>query len=218
MQNEPSEQPSAAVVGSVSTPDTSNTAQSIYPEPIKGVGIHAPEPVLYKQDAESNRLLSSSDIMDDRPVPVVQVLSVKGVEYTMMTLTLWFVAGAMIWALLSLANGMTSFSVLAFPASLLLVCVPIFAYFFLRLRKAELADPRLRFEASKRRLSQFTQIIAFATCLFNIIGFVYLVMTKLGGSGSISIGKAILNLVIVLAVAGGVLVYYWFDEHRLIKG
>jgi len=152
----------------------------------------------------------------DQPVAVVQALSVRGVEYTMMTLTLWFLAAGLIWSLLSVLNGGTSFSLLAFPIALMLVCAPVFALLFLHLRKAELANPSLRLDPSKRRLSQFTQVIAFATCLFNLIGFVYLILAKIGGDAAPSIGKSLLNLLVVLAIAGGILVYYWFDEHRLV--
>ncbi len=179
-----------------------------HPEPPR-----PPEPVEPPQ-LSVPRSLSSKD---DLPVPVLQVLSVRGVEYTMMTLTLWFAAGALIAMLLGVANGESSFSFLSFPLALLLVCLPIFAFFFLRLRKSELANPALRFDASKRRLSQFTQVLAFAACLFNVIAFVYMVLQKFGGESAPSIGKSLLNLLVVLAVAGGILAYYWIDEHRLTK-
>lgn len=154
---------------------------------------------------------------DDQPMAVVQALSVRGVEYAMMTLSLWFAAGALAGVLLSIFNGGTSFSVLSFPLALLLVCVPVFSFFFIRLKRAEIVNPALRFDPSKRRLTQFTQIIAFATCLFNLIGFIYLVLQKIGGESTMSLGKAFLNLLVILVVAGGVLAYYWFDEHRLVK-
>ncbi len=159
----------------------------------------------------------SAPTRDDQPVAVVQALSVRGVEYAMMTLSLWFAAGALAGVLLSIFNGGTSFSVLSFPLALLLVCVPVFSFFFIRLKRAEIVNPALRFDPSKRRLTQFTQIIAFAICLFNLIGFIYLVLQKIGGESTMSLGKAFLNLLVILVVAGGVLAYYWFDEHRLVK-
>jgi hypothetical protein len=154
---------------------------------------------------------------NDQPVAVVQALSVRGVEYTMMTLSLWFTAAGLIAILLSLLNGGTSFAVLSFPLALLLVCLPLFSLFFIRLKRAELADPPLRFDPSKRRLTQFTQITAFAACLFNVIGFVYMVLQKIGGEAAPSLGKSAINLVVVLAIAGGILAYYWFDEHKFNK-
>lgn len=148
------------------------------------------------------------------PLAVVQVLSTRGVEYTMLTLCLWFGAIALLWIFLALANGGAKFAILALPVSLLIVCAPVFGYLFLRLKKAELANPALRFDPSKRRLTQFTQIIAFAACLFNVIAFVYLILTKIAGQGGTSMMKDILNLLIILIIAGGVLAYYWLDEHR----
>ncbi len=156
----------------------------------------------------------SFDRFSDVPMPVIKVLSVRGVEYVMMSVALWFTAGSLIFMILMLINGMTSFDTLAFPLALLLVSLPIFALFFLRLRKAELQDPKLRMEPSKRRLSQITQILAFITCFFNLIAFVYSVLAKFGGAEGASIVKSFLGLLVVLAIAGGVLVYYWFDEHR----
>lgn len=196
------------------------TPNDIYPDASKGIGAKPSQSWQVGSDtapetAEQTSLAYSNT---DKPVPVVHVLSVRGVEYTMMTLALWFGAAALIWILLGLVNSQNSFDFLAFPVSLLLVSMPVFALFFIRLRRAELANPALRLEASKRRLSQITQILAYIVCLFNIVGFVYVVMSKLGGTESVSIGKAALNIAVVLLVTGGILVYYWFDEHRQLKG
>ena len=150
----------------------------------------------------------------DEPVPVVRVLSVRGVEYTMMTIALWFSATGLAWVLLNLLNGSFNFNFLVIPVSVLISSLPFFAILFIRLKRAELANPALRFEPSKRRLSQLTQVLAFIVCLINISVFVYSIMQKANGSGTTSIGKAIINLLVILAIAGGILVYYWFDEHR----
>lgn len=166
------------------------------------------------QTSDSSRLEPSRD---DLPVAVVQALSVHGVEYAFMTFFLWFVAGTLIGLLLSLFNGGTDFATLSLPLALLLVCVPGFVFFFLRLKKAEVANPALRFDPSKRRLSQFTQVIAFAACVFNVVGLVYTVLQSFGGQSSGSLGKTALNTLVVLVIAGGVLAYYWIDEHRLVK-
>jgi hypothetical protein len=153
---------------------------------------------------------------DDRPVPVVKVLSVRGVEYAMMSILLWLGAGSLIFILVSIISGMSGFDSLAFPISMLLVCLPGFAFLYLRLRKAELSDPSLRLEASKRRYSQITQILAFLTCFFNIVTVVYILISMAGGEEVGSIGKVLGSAAAVLAVAGGILVYYWFDEHKLV--
>src|SRR3972149_10185527 len=159
--------------------------------------------------------INTSASRNDLPVAVVQALSVRGVEYAMMTFSLWLVAGSVIWVLIALINGGTSFKMLVLPTAILIACVPVFGYLFLRLKREELAKPELRFDPSKRRLSQFTQIIAFSACLFNVIGFIYLVLQKAAGESGPTIVKSFLTMLIVLIVAGGVLAYYWWDEHKL---
>lgn len=149
-----------------------------------------------------------------RPVPVVRVLSPFGIEYVFMTICLFVGAIALITALITLVNGKTDFSVLAFPAATLLVSVPVFGFFFLRLKKLELAHPGLQLDPSKRRSTQFTQIVAFLTVLFTFIGFIFDIFMKLGGQGGPSVGKAALDALCLLLVAGGILYYYWRDEHK----
>lgn len=149
----------------------------------------------------------------DLPVPVVKVLSVRGLEYALMTFLLWFSAGSLITIILSLINGVDGFTVLAFPLALLIVSFPGLVYLFLRLRKSELRDPKLRLEPSKRRWSQLTQILAFLTCLFNLVAFVYAGLQFIGGE-EVSIGKSFGGLLVVLLIAGGVFTYYWKDEHK----
>lgn len=153
--------------------------------------------------------------MSDQPAPVIQVLSVRGVEYAMMTLLLWFGAGSLLILLLMLFNGATEFLAMAFPLAFLLVCVPGFVFFFRRLKQAELDNPALRFDPSKRRLSQFTQIITFALCLFSVVGLLFIILQAIGGEGGVSVWKAFLNVLTTLVIAGGILVYYWIDEHRV---
>jgi hypothetical protein len=151
------------------------------------------------------------------PVPVVKVLSPRGIEYLFMSIFLWLSASSFVGLILSLLNGGTGFAALAFPLSLLLVCTPGFMFLFLRLKRAELADPKLRLDASKRRLTQITQVLAFLTCIINIITFVYLLLQSFGGEGNLDIVKAIVNMLVILVVAGGVLSYYWYDEHRALR-
>jgi uncharacterized Tic20 family protein len=155
-----------------------------------------------------------SELANAPSIAVVKTLSTRGLEYLFMSIALWFAATGLAWALLLLVNGQTKAQLLAFPATSLVVCGPLFAWFFIRLKKAEIANPALRFDASKRRTSQITQTIAYLASLLNIITFVYLVIASTSGSNSISIGKSVLNLLVILVVAGGILAYYWVDEHR----
>ncbi len=149
------------------------------------------------------------------PQPVVKVLSPRGVEYVFMTIALVTGAIGLASALLAVVNGNYSFSVLYFPLALLLVSVPVFSWLFLRLKQAELLDPAARLDASKRRSTQFIQISSFVVCFFTLIGFLATIFAKLSGSYSGSIMKVILDVLVILVVAGGVLFYYWRDEHRL---
>lgn len=205
------------------TPNTNSyEIPNAQPQPIVS-SPSAAEPALqqapssyYAQPAAQYRdepLPPAGDSAEIMPVAVVQVVSTRGVEYAMMTLALWLGALSLLGVLLSLINGGTSSEVLAFPASVLLVCLPVFSFFFLRLKKAELAYPELKVDPSKRRLTQFTQLVAFATCLFTVIAFVYFLISTISGTAGTSILKAVLNVVAILSVAGGILAYYWYDEH-----
>lgn len=171
--------------------------------------------VKYAESGEPTSPLDAGNNSGD-PVPVVRVLSVRGVEYGMMTISLWICAAALGATLLTIISGLASFEALAFPISLLIVALPVFAFFFLRLKKAETLNPSLALEPSKRRFSQVTQFLAFITCMINLIVFVYLVMASFGGM-KVSWGKAIGDLAVVMVIAGGILAYYWMDEHKLAK-
>jgi hypothetical protein len=149
------------------------------------------------------------------PVPVVQVLSPRGVEYVFLTINLFTAAVGLISVLLALVNGRTDFSVLVFPVTLLVVAVPLFALFFLRLKKAELQDPNLKLDASKRRSTQVTQVVAYLTSFIALITFVGTLFASVAGEYKGSVGKVALNALVFLVVAGGILAYYWWDEHKV---
>jgi amino acid transporter len=170
----------------------------------------------YQDKPQESRLPDQPAGVQDplRPMPVVKVLSPFGVEYVFMTVTLFTSAIALVGVLLSLVNGKTDFAVLALPAAVLVVAVPLFAALFLRLKRLELRLPGLQLDASKRRSTQFIQITAFVVSLLTVIGFVFSIFAKMGGIDSLSIGKSALNCLCVLLVSGGILAYYWLDEHR----
>jgi hypothetical protein len=157
--------------------------------------------------------LSGADRNPLHPVPVVRVLSPVGVEYVFLTFTLLIGASALVSALLVLINGEAGFGSLAFPAATLIATVPVFAAIFLHLKKMELQNPQLRLDASKRRSTQATQIISFIVSLFTVIGFFAATLASFGGSLDTPLWKAALDALCVLVVAGGILFYYWRDEH-----
>lgn len=150
----------------------------------------------------------------DFPVPVVRVLSVRGVEYGMMTIALWISATTLAWVALNMLNGSKGFSYVVVPTSALVVTVPVFGWLFMRLKRAELINSELRLDPSKRRWSQTTQMLAYLACLINLIFFVYTLLQHFSADKPKPIGKSVINLLVILVIAGGILAYYWADEHR----
>lgn len=196
---------------------TSETpSSSIYPEPTPELPY---EPITVPSISSSptgspEPTLSQPSSTDVAPIAVVRVLSPRGVEYVFMTIALYFSAIGLGATIISLLNGATSFSVLAYPTAILIVSVPIFAFFFLRLKKSELYNPNLKLDPSKRRSTQFIQISSFVITFLTLIGLVSGIFAKMSGSYSGSIVKLILDALVILIISGGILFYYWHDEHK----
>ncbi len=164
------------------------------------------------------------------PRPVVQNLSTRGLEFIIMFIALGVAAVALGSLLHSSVNTLfgSNESILGsggsmpFAASALVVAFPILAYLFLRLQKAELANPSLRLDASRKRAIQITLVVTFLVGLGNVIYFVYSLMSgnnndaynTFGSSAANSLLGNFVHLVITLAIAGGIFVYYWRDEHQ----
>lgn len=205
--NESQQQPETHVGDANST--QTETVSNIYPTPLHGfaAATPAPEPAPAGQQADTNQ-------NGVRPQPVVHVLSPRGVEYVFLTIALFTAAIGLTSVLLSLVNGKTDFAVLSFPVATLLVAVPVFAWLFLRLKQAELANPSLQLDASKRRSTQFTQIVSFLVVFFTMIGFLTAIFAKISGQYEGSMVKLFLDVLVILTVAGGILAYYWRDEHN----
>lgn len=181
----------------------------IYPTPDPMPTAVVPPPLINDQEP------SQGPTVGVAPQAVVRVLSPRGVEYVFMTVALFTGATALVSLLISLVNGATDFGVLEFPVAMLVVALPIFAWLFLRLKKSEVNTPGLRLEPSKRRSTQFIQIASFVVCFFTLIGLITALFAKMSGSlVGTSIIKIILDGLIILVVVGGILTYYWRDEHR----
>ncbi len=179
----------------------------IYPTPMPHVS-----PPMPSVPVPTVNLLSAGDLASQ---PVVNVLSPRGIEYVFLTIALFTAAIGLGSALISLVNGQTNFDVLSFPVASLVVSLPVFAFLFLRLKKSEMQDPSLKHEASKRRATQFTQITSFVVCFFTLIGFISTIFAKMAGQYHGSLIKIFLDVLAVLLIAGGLLAYYWRDEHRI---
>jgi hypothetical protein len=164
------------------------------------------------------------------PQAVVQNFSTRGLEYIIMFIALAVSALALGSLLHSnvnnlLGNGDGSFAsnTVSFASAALVVALPVLAVLFLRLKKAETADPALRHDASRKRAIQLTLVVTFLIGLGNIIFFVYSLMTGGGDQydtnvlGSPAAGNLLgdfIHLLITLTIAGGIFAYYWLDEHR----
>lgn len=166
----------------------------------------------------------------DTPRPVVQNFSTRGLEFIIMFIAMGVSAVALGSLLHSSVNTLfgsnepilSSGGSVPFAASALVVAFPVLAYLFLRLKKAELASPLLRNDASRKRAVQITLVVTFLVGLGNVIYFVYSLMSggdsssynTFGSSSANSLLGNFVHLVITLAIAGGIFVYYWRDEHQ----
>ena len=115
-----------------------------------------------------------------QPTPVVKMWSTKGLEYAMMSISLWISAAALAWLIIALINDRNSFVALVSPVSALAVCVPVLAFFFIRLKMAEAKNPILRADPSRRRWTQITQFLAYIVLLLGLIGLVRETLTRYG--------------------------------------
>lgn len=156
---------------------------------------------------------NASNDLSIESTPVVKVWSVRGLEYALMSFMLWFIASAITWVLVALINDQAGFAILSPALAILIVSVPIFSYLFLRLKKAELMDPALKKESSKRKFSQITQIVSFFIVFFSLITIVGSVLAQFGGD-DVELGKTISSSLAFIVVWGSLLGYYWHEEHK----
>jgi len=159
-----------------------------------------------------------------QPIGVVKVFSTRGVEYYFMLIALAISATALATLLLSIAQelfggGSSTFDtgVMAFTASALIVGFPIFAFLFLRLKKAELENPRLRLDQSRRRMVQIALIGSFIIGIFSTIGYLFTFLAAAFGGSDYEVsdvGLMVADFVITLAIVGGIFTYFWLDSHK----
>jgi hypothetical protein len=162
------------------------------------------------------------------PIAVVQSYSTRGVEYFLMIIALAIAAtsfGALLHDIAQAIfkdNSTPSFTdgLMSFAGSALIVSLPLFIFFFLRLKKAELQDSALKLDASRRRAIQVTLILSFLIGVFTLIGYVYTLFNAgqgsygdTDGSSGSEIGLTIVDMIITLGIVGGIFAYYWIDSH-----
>ena len=157
------------------------------------------------------------------PVPVVYNYTARGVEYFLMLITLAVSAvslGALLHSIVGAMfnDGGTNIfvdGIMSFAGSALIVCLPLFIFFFLRLKSAEMTSPRLRHDPSRRRAFQIAIFSSFTIGVFSLIGYVYTIFntSDLYGGGE-SVGLTIADMIITLGIVGGIFAYFWLDNQR----
>ncbi|MGH7157899.1 MAG: DUF5671 domain-containing protein [Candidatus Saccharimonadales bacterium] len=176
------------------------------------------------QEAAAQFVPADGGNPQNEPIGVVQVYSTRGAEYFIMLVAMSVSALSMGILLASIAehlfggsSGAFDTGIMAFTTSSLVVGLPILAWLFLRLKKAELANPRLRLDPSRRRMVQIALLVSFVVGFFSLIGFLSALSAAIyGGKGYEieNIGVLVANMVIVLGIAGGIFAYFWLDSHR----
>lgn len=170
-----------------------------------------------------------SDSDSASPRAVVQSLSTRGLEYIIMFIALGvsaFSFGSLLHSTINVLFGsndsiLGSGGSVPVAASALIVAFPILAFLFLRLKQAEILDPALRRDPSRRRAIQLTLVVTFLVGLIYVIRFLYSLMSDnsgyvgglMGGTPANSIIGNFIHLIVTLAIAGGIFYYYWKDEH-----
>ena len=161
------------------------------------------------------------------PIAVIQQRTTKGLEYTIMFLALGITAislGQLLHSLVDSSFGANSSSGLStYASSAILVALPIFAILFLRLKKAENANPTIRTDASRRHAVQLTLIVTFIWGIFRLTTYVYSLLNGGGGDSYLGTDNTsgvanFLHTITTLVIAGGIFAYYWIDEHRKEQG
>ncbi|HSX02936.1 MAG TPA: DUF5671 domain-containing protein [Candidatus Saccharimonadia bacterium] len=160
------------------------------------------------------------------PIAVVQQRTTRGLEYTIMFLALGVTAvslGALLHNVVDLGFGRgdnANDSFISFAASALIVGLPIFALLFLRLKRAELAEPGIRADASRRHAVQLTLIVTFIWGLFRLVTYIYSLMNGtssdyfLGVAANTPAFASFLHTLVTVGIAGSIFAYYWRDEHH----
>lgn len=147
----------------------------------------------------------------DAPNPLTkreETVRLKMFEYNIMFLTLWVVALAMFW-IINAFLFTDDTSVITFPLTALLVCLPIFLILFFRVRDHERNDLELKHVSGRLHLVQSTQSIAFVFLLIHTIFALYQVI-----NGSDSMAQQLVSWLGSLTIFGSIFAYYWQDTHR----
>lgn len=84
----------------------------------------------------------------------------------------------------------------------LLVAYPLFSFFFLRITKRTLDNPRIRALSARKFLIYLTLVVAFIVVIGNIIGLIFNFL-----SGNITV-NFLLKFMVIITISGTVFTYY----------
>ncbi|HZM64545.1 MAG TPA: DUF5671 domain-containing protein [Candidatus Saccharimonadales bacterium] len=173
----------------------------------------------------SDGALSGAGLKPHMPIAVVKAYTTRGMEYYLMMIALTVSALSLglvlhtIFANLFDDSGSYVFGsgLTAFASAALIVTLPIFGFFFLRLKRAELHDRSLLIDPSRRRAVQIMLFISFIVGIISTISYVFAFISLSYGSAEtegVKLGPIIADFITSLLIIGGIFMYYWFDSHR----
>jgi hypothetical protein len=164
------------------------------------------------------------------PGAVVATYSTRGLEYFIMLISLGIAASSVASLLHSSldqlygsTNQLYGTTLVSLSSAALVVTLPIFAFLFLRLKKAELENPMFKSDPSRKRAIQIMLVLTFLVGICNVISYLFAIFNGgkedtayslvATGQGTGVVGNA-LHMLITLVIAGSIFAYYWYDEHR----
>lgn len=169
----------------------------------------------------------AGDHAPHQPLAVVENLSPRGFEFKIYAVSLLASLISIIVLVNSAIYGESG--AVPFPVTVLLVTGPLTLYLFGRLRKAERADPKVYTDASRRKSVQAIQLITFLIVIIHTISFLYgFISGSYGDSSTSSYSdysydsdksalKDTLSWLVSVIISGLIFVYYWQQEHKLIR-
>ncbi len=212
-------------------------------EPKSDAHVFSPPPVVPPSPVAVQPETSSMP-QSSQPIAVVNTYTPRGVEYMIMFFSLWIAASSLGTLLHSIVDNAApraedsyfsaATSVLPLSSIALGVGVIVFALMFLRLKKAELNEPSIRLDSSRRRAVYLTVLVTFLIGMQKIVTYIYGLFNGGGSSGGIGDiifggffggGQAtepgtplylwdLAHLAITLGIAGLIFFYYWRDMHK----
>ena len=158
---------------------------------------------------DSNRNSATEPIENKAPIPVMESGYTKnGFEYSLFVFSLGLSAFALAMVLHANIGGFAS-GLAGFFATTLVVAVPLTLFFGSRVKKADLANPSLKEDKSRRRTGQHIMGWAFGIGILRIIFYLY----ELLNGGIVEPTQTFLNVLVTVLIAGSVFVYFWKQQN-----